>query len=87
MTKVRSELEQLYIIALEAVFRFEEAAAHEEVMWTGWGEQTVPPEATTRRVKAGQAFDALRDADKRSKPIIEFIKQRHRAERDLEAYL
>lgn len=54
-------LHQRAIIAAEA---FENAASYEETMWTGWGDQIVPPYAEMRRVKAQQAVCALRDAQK-----------------------
>lgn len=56
-------LRDAYAAVLKAAQDFDDAANVEETNWTGWGEQTVPPEATTRRVKAGQALAALRDAD------------------------
>jgi len=52
-----------YAAAVAAVRSFDDAANVEETNWTGWGEQTVPPAATMRRLKAEQAHRAIRDAD------------------------
>jgi len=59
-------LDEAYKAALAAAKVFCDAASNEETNWTGWGEQTVPLDATMRRVKAAQALSALRDADPRA---------------------
>lgn len=56
-------LKDAYAAAVAAAQIFDDAANVEETNWTGWGEQTVPFSAEMRRVKAGQAVKALRDAD------------------------
>lgn len=56
-------LEEAYLAVILAAESFSDACHVEETNWTGWGEQTVPPEATMRRIKADQALAAIRDAD------------------------
>ena len=58
-------LDEAYDAAVRAVAVFDDAANVEETNWTGWGDQDVPASATMRRVKAGHALSALRDADPR----------------------
>lgn len=52
---------QLAQEAFDAVERYHDWASVNETMWTGWGEQTVPPGATWWRVKSRQALDALKE--------------------------
>lgn len=56
------DLRQAHRDAIAAAEIFYDAASVEETLWTGWGEQIVPPSAEWRRVKAKQALSALRDA-------------------------
>ncbi|MCW5720760.1 MAG: hypothetical protein KIS86_06420 [Devosia sp.] len=56
-------LQEAYEAAITAAEAFCDAADVEETNWTGWGDQVVPASATERRVKAYQAFKAIRDAD------------------------
>jgi hypothetical protein len=53
---------EAHATAMVAVQAFYDAASYEETLWTGYGEQIVPPYAEMRRIKAGQAVAALRDA-------------------------
>lgn len=65
-------LDDAFDAAWSALQTYADAANEEECNWTGWGEQTIPPHATMRRVKAEQALDALRDSDaKRAKMVAD----------------
>lgn len=56
-------LRDAHALAMKALQDYEDAAHIEEANWSGWGEQTIPDHATWRRIKAGQALAALRDAE------------------------
>ena len=56
-------LDEAFRAALKATEVYYDAASVEETNWTGWGDQTVPPAAEMRRVKAKQALTAIRDSD------------------------
>jgi len=56
------DLYQTHAAATAAAQAFFDAAEYEAAMWTGYGEQIVPPYAEMRCEKAAQAMSALRDA-------------------------
>jgi hypothetical protein len=59
----KGDLRSLQAFALDAAQEYCDAADNEATNWTGYGDQTIPPHAAMRLVKAGQAVAALRDAD------------------------